>query len=137
MVHLPKDWRFLRAAWLYAVVLTGDANRSLDLVQSVLAGIGRRQDLVGLRRRRRLFFALVRREASEGARRAQADFIGPSGLFELHRMSEPGRSALALFHLRLFTPEELAGVLGLAEKNLPEILAAARGEFSGTAPLAA
>ena len=64
MVHLPKDWRFLRAAWLYAVVLTGDANRSLDLVQSVLAGIGRRQDLVGLRRRRRLFFALVRREGN-------------------------------------------------------------------------
>ena len=48
----------------------------------------------------------------------------------LHQIQEPGRSALALLHLRLFDPDQIAVILGKTEKELPAILTAAREEFS-------
>lgn len=132
MSHLPKDWRFLRMAWLYAVILSGSSNRAGELVDLVFKEIARRQDVVGTRRRRRLFFALLRREAGETPRLAEADFNGPSELFRFHALAEPGRSALTLLYFRLFTPDQLADVLAQPESALPDILAAARAEFSAT-----
>jgi hypothetical protein len=106
-------------------------------VGSVLAEVGRRQDVVGARRRRSLFFAILRRGAGESPRRAEMDFNGPAGLYRFHELSEPGRSALALFYTRLFEPAQLADVLGVTEGALPDILDAARAELSQTLPLPA
>lgn len=137
MSHLPKDWRFLRMAWIYAVVLTGNAERATQLVESVLGEVGRRQDVVGSRRRRSLFFAILRRGAGDSPRCSEADFTGPAGLHRFHELREPGRSALSLLYTRLFEPAQLADVLGVAESALPEILAAARAELSPDLPLPA
>jgi DNA-directed RNA polymerase specialized sigma24 family protein len=134
MSHLPKDWRFLRMAWIYAVILTGNAERASELVGSVLSEVGRRQDVVGARRRRGLFFAILRRGAGEAPRRPETDFAGPDGLRCFHELSEPGRSALALLYTRLFDPAQLADVLGVTEAALPDILDAARSELSTKLP---
>ncbi len=134
MSHLPKDWRFLRMAWLYAVILTGNDTRATALVESVFKEVSRRQDVVSIRRRRRLFFALLRREAVEKRRCAEGDFQGPAELFRFHQLAEPGRSALSLFYSRLFEPDQLADVLGVSESALPEILGAAREELSSKLP---
>ena len=137
MSHLPKDWRFLRTAWLYAVILTGNSNRASELVESVFSDVSRRQDVVSPRRRRRLFFAMLRREAGESPRCMEADFTGPAGLFRFHELKEPGRSALSLFYSRLFEPDQLANVLSVAESALPDILDKARNEISSKLPLLA
>jgi hypothetical protein len=137
MSHLPKDWRFLRMAWIYAVILTGNSERATELVGSVLAEVGRRQDVVGARRRRGLFFAILRRGIGESPKIAENDFNGPAGLQRFHELSEPGRSALALLYTRLFEPAQLADVLGVTEGALPDILAAARSELSQKFPLPA
>lgn len=130
MSHLPKDWRFLRFAWIYAVVLTGNSGRATTLVDAVFNELVRRHDVVSAHRRRRLFFALMLREGGGIPRCPAADFSGPEELFVFHQISEPGRSALALFYSRLFDADQLADVLGLPEQNLPEILSAARAELA-------
>jgi len=43
-----------------------------------------------------------------------------------HTLPEPGRSALALFYVDLFTPGEIAGFLKLELEQLADTLAAAR-----------
>jgi hypothetical protein len=134
MAHLPKDWRFLKSAWVYAVVLSGSPAKAMELLESVFHEISARHDVVTSRRRRRLFFAKLLREGGKLPRLPQADFAGPSGLFPFHELQEPGRSALVLLYFRLFPAEQLANVIGRPEKDLPTILAAARAELAQKLP---
>lgn len=134
MAHIPKDWRFLRTAWVYALVLSGRSSTATELVLSVLRDIGGRHDVVTSRRRRRLFFAKLLREAGGLPRLNATDFEGGPELHAFHGLQEPGRSALALLYFRCFAPEQLADVLGRPEKELPGILAAARAELASHPP---
>jgi hypothetical protein len=134
MTRLPKDWRFLRPAWIYALVLSGAPSKASELVRIVLGEISGRHDVVTSRRRRRLFFAKLLREAASLPRVSESDFSGPKELFTFHQLQEPGRSALSLLYFRLFTPEQLADVIGRPEKDLPAILATARAELARKLP---
>jgi len=134
MSNLPKEWRFLRAAWIYALVLTGRPHAATDLVSSTLANLIGRQDIVGAKRLRRLFFATLRREGFNSRQLDTVDFEGDPGLLATHQLSEPGRSALALLHLRIFPTDQLADVLEKSENELPTILDAARLEFESKLP---
>lgn len=129
MSHLPKEWRFLRPAWIYALVLAGTSAGATELVGTVFSQISSRHDVVTSRRRRRLFFAKLVREAGRLPRVSEGDFSGSAELFRFHELQEPGRSALVLLYLRLFTSEQLADVIGRPEKELPAILASARAEL--------
>ena len=100
----------------------------------VFGEISSRHDVVTSRRRRRLFFAKLMREAGSLPRISETEFSGPSGLFSFHQLQEPGRSALSLLYFRLFSPEQLADVIGRPEKDLPEILAMARAELAQKLP---
>jgi hypothetical protein len=136
MSHLPKEWRFLRSAWSYAFVLTGGDAAATELVSKALKGVAERNDLVSLRRRRRLLFAMLYREGQKIPRQAGGGDEPVPPLIVLHHLQEPGRSALALLHLRLFDPDQIAVIIDKAEKQIPAILAAAREEFTKTgAPL--
>ncbi len=137
MSHLPKDWRFLRSAWLLAAILSGSSTKATELLDSVFNEMISRHDVVTSWRRRRLFFAKLLRESSGLPRLAEADFTGPSGLFSFHELQEPGRSALVLLYFRFFAPEQLANVIGRAEKDLPGILANARAELAQKLPASA
>lgn len=130
MPQLPKDWRFLRSGWIYAFVLTGSDAAATELVSKALKGVAERNDLVSSRRRRRLFFAMLYREGQKIARNADAMSGSNPILTRLHGIPEPGRSALALLHLRLFDPDQIAVIIGKTEKELPGILSAAREDFS-------
>ncbi len=46
-----------------------------------------------------------------------------------HRLTEPGRSALALFYLDTFTNEDIAKLLKLDEEQLAETLGQARAQL--------
>jgi hypothetical protein len=130
MTNLPKEWRFLRSGWLYAFVLTGREAAATEMVSKALQGVAARNDLVSSRRRRRLFFAILFREGQKIPRQAEPAEGKYPILAGLHRIQEPGRSALALLHLRLFDPDQIAVIIGKTEKELPAILTAAREEFS-------
>ena len=134
MSHLPKDWRFLSFAWLYALVLFGRQASASEKVSSILRSIASRHDVVSPRRRRRLFFAMLHRDGIVSPRLSEGEFEGNPELFAFHQMEEPGRSALVLFYLRLFPSEQLANILGRPEKELAEILSAARNDLSSRLP---
>ena len=130
MTNLPKEWRFLRAGWIYAFVLTGQEAAATEMVSKALQGVAARNDLVSSRRRRRLFFAILFREGQKISCPSESAEGNDSTLAGLHKIQEPGRSALALLHLRLFDPDQIAVIIGKTEKELPAILTAAREEFS-------
>jgi hypothetical protein len=130
MSNLPKEWRFLRAAWIYAFVLTGQEATATEMVSNALQGVAVRNDLVSSRRRRRLFFAILFREGQKISVPSEPTEGDSSTLSRLHKIREPGRSALALLHLRLFDPDQIAVIIGKTEKELPDILTTAREEFS-------
>lgn len=134
MSHLPKEWRFLRPAWIYARILTGAPETATTLVTETLSSIADRADVVSNRRRKRLFFSMLFRAA---ATQPSAQITNPSDASAaFHALAEPGRSALALLYLRVFPPDELAGILGKTEFELADILQSAREELSKTTPLA-
>lgn len=130
MTNLPKEWRFLRSGWIYAFVLTGREAAATGMVSKALQGVAARNDLVSSKRRRRLFFAMLFREGQKIPRHSEPAGEKYATLSALHQIQEPGRSALALLHLRLFDPDQIAVIIGKTEKELPSILASARGEFS-------
>jgi len=126
MSHLPKDWRFLQDAWSYAVILTGSPQAATDLVTSTLNGVATRQDILGNKHRRRVFFATLFRDVNKTARLASPDADLPEDILALHKLNEPGRTTLTLFHLGFFPIEEIADIVGKNEKELPDILEATR-----------
>ena len=130
MTTLPKEWRFLRSGWIYAFVLTGQSSAATEIVSKALQGVAARNDLVSSKRRKRLFFATLFREGQKIPRHTKPAEEKYSTLSILHKIQEPGRSALALLHLRLFDPDQIAVIIGKTEKELPAILTAAREEFS-------
>ena len=130
MTNLPKEWRFLRSGWIYAFVLTGQSSEATEMVSKALQGVAARNDLVSSSRRKRLFFATLFREGHKFPRQTEPAEEKYSTLASLHKVVEPGRSALALLHLRLFDPDQIAVIIGKTEKELPAILTAAREEFS-------
>lgn len=130
MSQLPKEWRFLRSAWVYALVVTGRSHAATELVSSTLGTLVGRQDIVSPKRLKRLFFASLRRESFKPEQVNEEEFAGDRGLWAMHQLSEPGRSALLLLHLRIFPTDQLADVLGKSENELPEILSAARAELA-------
>ena len=130
MSQLPKEWRFLRAAWVYALVVTGRSHAATELVSSTLGTLAGRQDIASPKRLKRLFFASLRRESFKPEQISEEEFAGDRGLWAMHQLSEPGRSALLFLHLRIFPTDQLADVLGKSENELPEILSTARAELA-------
>lgn len=100
------------------------------MVSKALQGVAVRNDLVSSKRRRRLFFAMLFREGQKIARQSEPAGEKYSTLSALHKIQEPGRSALALLHLRIFDPDQIAVIIGKTDKELPAILTTAREEFS-------
>ena len=130
MSQIPKEWRFLRAAWVYALVVTGRSHAATELVSSTLGTLAGRQDIASPKRLKRLFFASLRRESFKPEQISEEEFAGDRGLWAMHQLSEPGRSALLFLHLRIFPTDQLADVLGKSENELPEILSTARAELA-------
>lgn len=134
MSHLPKEWRFLRSAWIYATVLTGEAESATALVTETLKTIAGRADVVSPRRRKRLFFSTLFRAATAPPTEPRHSSDTPAAVKTFHSLPEPGRSALTLLYLRVFPPEELAGILGKTPIELADVLQSTRPEFSNRIP---
>ena len=134
MSQLTKEWRFLRSGWIYAFVLTGKQAAATELVSKALKEVVERNDLVSSRRKRRLFFTMLFREGHKIPRSATTEDGSSPMLTRLHGIPEPGRSALALLHLRLFAPDQIAVIVDQTEKQLPDLLKTARNDISKIVP---
>lgn len=69
---------------------------------------------------------LVRDEPESGEKRGVLNIEAFLLAQRFHLLPEPERSALALFYLEFFTPEEIAGLLKMEVEALSDTLAAAR-----------
>lgn len=111
-------------------MLTGGPDTATSLVSETLSAIAGRADVVSTHRRKRLFFSTLFRAPRTVAAATDPDSSTPPAIATFHALSEPGRSALTLLYLRVFPPEELAGILGKTQIELADILHSAREEFS-------
>ena len=127
MSHLPREWRFLKAAWVYALVVTGSAKTANEKLFAALQATVARLDVAFSRRRRKFLLARLHRDCA-GAQTHSEQSLDDS-LEPFRKLSEPGRSALLMLYLRVLPIDEIADVLGKTEKELPDILAGARGNL--------
>ena len=124
MSNLPKEWRFLKAAWIYSLAVTGSASAATESLSAALDATVARHDVFDSRRRRRFLLAHLRRICEKSTTPQEIAANPPLGHFK--QLAEPGRSALLMFYLRLLPMDEIADVVGCEEKKLPEILEGAR-----------
>jgi DNA-directed RNA polymerase specialized sigma24 family protein len=124
MPHLPKEWRFLKAAWIYAFAATGSQGAATEAVASALAATLARPDAAATGRRRRFLLANLHRRCAKAA--APAGESADPQLEPFRKLQEPGRSALLMLYLRLLPVDEIADVVGCGAKEIPDMLAAAR-----------
>jgi len=127
MAHLPREWRFLKAAWVYALVVTGSAQSATEKLLVALSATVARLDVAFSRRRRRFLLAKLHRDCA-GAPSDSGQTLDAS-LEPFRKIPEPGRSALLMLYLRLLPADEIADVVRKSEKELPDILAAARASL--------
>jgi len=64
MTHLPREWRFLKAAWVYALVVTGSAQSATEKLLAALSATVARLDVAFSRRRRRFLLAKLHRDCA-------------------------------------------------------------------------
>jgi DNA-directed RNA polymerase specialized sigma24 family protein len=127
MSHLPREWRFLKAAWVYALVVTGSAQSASEKLLVALSATVARLDVAFSRRRRRFLLAKLHRDCA-GVQADSGQALDAS-LETFRKIPEPGRSALLMLYLRLLPADEIADVLRKSEKELPDILTAARANL--------
>lgn len=120
------EWPFLDDAWKYALVLTGRESDALESVRATLALLARRTDAADPARAKRILFSSIYRSARPSAPVSDPPSAAELAVGPLHHLPEPGRSALALLCLGLFSGEELAGILGESLPDLARALGDAR-----------
>jgi hypothetical protein len=127
MPRLPKEWRFLKAAWIYAFAATGSLGAATEAVAAALAATLARPDAAGTGRRRRFLLANLHRRCAKAP--ALPEESADPQLEPFRKLSEPGRSALLMLYLRLLPVDEIADVVARGAKEMPDILSAARAEL--------
>jgi DNA-directed RNA polymerase specialized sigma24 family protein len=120
------EWPFLDDAWKYALVLTGREADALESVRATLALLARRTDAADPAREKRILFSSIYRSAKPTTPASEPPSAAEQAVDPLHNLPEPGRSALTLLCLGLFSGEELAGVLGEPLPDLARALGDAR-----------
>lgn len=134
MSPVSHDWSFLPEAWKYALVLGGRESAATALLTGALTAISKRPDVWESSRMRRLLFSTIHREGNKSVRISDPVSPAERDVFIFHGMAEPGRSAVALLCLELFSGEHLAGLLGLGERELVGVLQQARDSLATTLP---
>lgn len=126
MSQFPKEWSFLPKAWKFALVLTGREAAASSLVSAALRAVAKRSDLHEAERTKRVLFSILCREGAKATQVTGPETAAEQATFFLHQLPEPGRQAITLLCLGLFSGEQLAGLLGKSEPELARCLGEAR-----------
>ena len=113
---------FLEAAWRFAFVLTGCREGASKAFKESVDELLRHPHAGDLEKTEKLLFAAVRRRSLKFP--AYCELKGSPA--RLHRLPEPGRSALALLSLNALGADAITNILGIDSRGLAEALGKAR-----------
>jgi hypothetical protein len=114
MSDIPDDWFFLETAWRFALVLTGCYEGTSKVFKDSVDELLRHPHPGDLERSKQLFFTIVRRRSLKFPARCELEGIAA----KLHKLPEPGRSALTLLYLDALAASDVQHVLNLDERLL-------------------
>lgn len=129
-LDLPEN--FIGELYRFAVLMTADhAIAARALMETFAEAPGELAQFRHDRNRETWLVSKVRDRCLRGAKmpadRAEADGAVPEIARQFHLMSEPARSAAALFYLDLLSAEEIAQLLSLSLEEFSDGLTRARG----------
>ncbi len=123
----------------FALLLTGHQAAAELVITETLAETGGRLEEIRTETNRQAWLAQRLRERCLKANATPSTLASPepdgAGIEaemmarHFHRLPEPGRSALALFYLELFAPEEIAQLLKMTLEELGATLAETRARL--------
>jgi hypothetical protein len=116
MSDIPEDWFFLETAWRFALVLTGCQEGTAKVFKDSVEELLRHPHPGDLERSKQLFFTIVRRRGLKFPARCELEGTAA----KLHKLAEPGRSALALLYLDALPATDIQHVLNLDERLLAD-----------------
>jgi len=122
MTDVSHQWDFLESAWRLAFLLTGCREGADKIFREATAEVLKHPHADEAERAKSLLLAAVRRRSLKFPARCELEGAAAS----LHRLAEPGRSALALLYLNAATVPELQHVLQVEGWAVHEALEAAR-----------
>ena len=118
MSDIPEDWFFLETAWRFALVLTGCQEGTAKVFKDSVDELLRHPHPGDLERSKQLFFTIVRRRSLKFPARCELEGTAA----KLHKLPEPGRSALALLYLDALPASDIQHVLNLDERLLADAM---------------
>lgn len=119
MSDVPAEWTFLSTGWRLALILTGSHEGASRAFQDTVVEVQRHPNTGDHHRLLILFFSTLRRRCLRVPASA-TDLQGP--IANLHRLPEPGRSALALVWLNALPAADLHRVIGVDDATLADAL---------------
>jgi hypothetical protein len=127
MSDIPDEWIFLETAWRFALVLTGCHECTSKVFKDSVDELLRHPHPGDLERTRQLFYTIVRRRSLKFPARCELDGTAE----KLHKLPEPGRSALALLYLGALPASDIQCVLNLDERLLANAMDKTRSALRG------
>jgi hypothetical protein len=127
MSDIPDEWVFLEMAWRFALLLTGCHEGTSKVFKDSVDELLRHPHPGDLERTRQLFYTIVRRRGLKFPARCELEGT-PA---KLHKLPEPGRSALALLYLDALPASEIQCVLSLDERLLAHAIDKTRSALRG------
>jgi hypothetical protein len=127
MSDIPDEWLFLETAWRFALVLTGCHEGTSKVFKDSVNELLRHPHPGDSERTKQLFFTIVRRRSLKFAARCELEGTAA----KLHKLPEPGRSALALLYLDALPASEIQCVLNLDERLLADAMDKTRSALRG------
>jgi hypothetical protein len=112
----PEDWVFLETAWRFALLLTGCYEGTSKVFKDSVDELLRHPHPGDLERTKQLLFTIVRRRSLKFPARSELEGTAA----KLHKLPEPGRSALALLYLDALPASEVQCVVNLDERFLAD-----------------
>ncbi|HEY5741883.1 MAG TPA: hypothetical protein VIS99_05020 [Terrimicrobiaceae bacterium] len=127
MSDIPDEWIFLETAWRFALVLTGCEEGTSGVFKESVNELLRHPHPGDLERTRQLFYTIVRRRGLKFPARCELEGTAA----KLHKLPEPGRSALTLLYLGALPASHIQSVLNLNERLLANAIDKARSALRG------
>jgi hypothetical protein len=128
MSDLPEEWVFLETAWRFAFLLTGCREGASKVFGDSVEELLRHPHPGDSERIRQLFFTAARRRSLKFPARCELEGTAA----KLHKLPEPGRSALALLYLNALPAVDIQRVLNVNERLLSEAMDKARSALRET-----
>jgi len=133
MSNEPDEWDFLQTAWQFAHLLTGNEKGAAAIFDDSVAEVLKHPDSGDYERAKWLLFRVIRLRCLKYP--AACELTGPAE--KLHKLPEPGRSALAILCLDALDAEDIRRVLHLHERELVMALDKARAALRATLEVSA